>query len=244
MPLPSLLSKPVIAGCVAAGLLLAALVGSKLLPAGADDRGAGTPSPTKNPAPSRNSLDTSLPGTTYRKSSAQRSTVEKIDPNPAETASSRKEAMVAVSIRARRDLKTLRARSRNEIDSTEAREELAETLRNIADPAERKRLLEERAESMRIARDRADAEKGFPGRAQEKRLIALMQVQSLWRMNSHLAQNPSLQAEASQLDDKLAEWVENAESMNDEDFHKSFNDLRRNLNDLRIRNQAGAAGQP
>ena len=152
--------------------------------------------------------------------------------------------MVAVSIRARRDLKTLRARSRNELDSPEAREELAETLRNIADPAERKRLLEERAESMRIARDRADAEKGFPGRAQEKRLIALMQVQSLWRMNSHLSQNPSLQAEASQLDDKLAEWVENAESMNDEDFHKSFNDLRRNLNDLRIRNQAGAAGQP
>ena len=98
MPLPSLLSKPVIAGCVAAGLLLAALVGSKLLPAGADDRGAGTPSPTKNLAPSRNSLDTSLPGTTYRKSSAQRSTGEKIDPNPAETASSRKEAMVAVSI--------------------------------------------------------------------------------------------------------------------------------------------------
>ena len=97
---------------------------------------------------------------------------------------------------------------------------------------------------MRIARDRADAEKGFPGRAQEKRLIALMQVQSLWRMNSYLSQNPSLQAEASQLDDKLAEWVENAESMNDEDFHKSFNDLRRNLNDLRIRNQAGAAGQP
>ena len=97
---------------------------------------------------------------------------------------------------------------------------------------------------MRIARDKADAQKGFPGRAREKRLIALMQVQNLWRMNSFVARNENLKTEADQFDARLAEWVASEEGMSDEDFHESFNALRHTLNELRVRNQAAVPGRP
>ena len=244
MPLPSRFSKPVIAGGMAAGLLLAALIGLKLFSSGGDPGNAGNSSSVKIPPPPQDSADRASSGNTSRKSSAQRPATENLESEQMETAPSRKEAMVAVSIRARRDLKLLREGSRNELESAEAREEFAETIRNISDPGERKRLLEERAESMRIARNKADAEKGFPGRAREKRLIALMQVQSLWRMNSYLAQNRSLKTESAQFDDQLADWVEKSEGMSDEEFHRSFNDLQRSLNELRIRDQAASTRQP
>lgn len=242
--LPSLLSKPVIIGSIAVGLLLATLVGLKLLPAGTDNGEAGNSSIIEIPPPARTSPDNGSSGNTSRKSSAQRPATEKIESDQEENTLSRKEAMVAVSVQARRDLKLLRESSRNVFESPEAREAFAATIRNISDPEERKRLLEERAESMRIARDRADAEKGFPGRASEKRLIALMQVQSLWRMNSHLSKNRSLKTESAQFDSQLVEWVENSEGMSAQDFHQSFNNLRRSLNALRMRDQATSTRQP
>ena len=244
MPLPSRFSKPVIAGGMATGLLLAALIGLKVLSSGGDPGNAGNSSAVKIPSPPQGSADRTSSGNTFRKSNAQRPATENLESEQMETAPSRKEAMVAVSVRARRDLKLLREGSRNELESAEAREKFAETIRNISDPGERKRLLEERAESMRIARNKADAEKGFPGRAREKRLIALMQVQSLWRMNSYLAQNRSLKTESAQFDDQLADWVEKSEGMSDQEFHQSFNDLRRSLNELRIRDQAASTRQP
>ncbi len=158
--------------------------------------------------------------------------------------SKRKELMIAISVRARNELKGLRERYQTEFDSPEARKEFSDTLRNVTDPQERERLVRERTTAMRIARDKADAEKGFPGRAREKRLIALMQVQNLWRMNSFVARNETLKTEADQFDDRLAEWVANEEEMSDEDFHESFNTLRHTLNDLRVRNQAAAPGSP
>ena len=244
MPLPSRFSKPVIVGSMAAGLLLAALIGLKLLSSGGDPGNAGNSSTIKIPPPPQDSADKASSGNSSRKSSAQRPATGNLESEQMETAPSRKEAMVAVSIRARRDLKLLREGSRTELESAEAREEFAETIRNISDSGERKRLLEERAESMRIARNKADAEKGFPGRAREKRLIALMQVQSLWRMNSYLAQNRSLKTESAQFDDQLADWVEKSEGMSDEEFHQSFNDLQRSLNELRIRDQAASTRLP
>ncbi len=158
--------------------------------------------------------------------------------------SKRKKLMIAISVRARNELKGLRERYQTEFDSPEARKEFSDTLRNVTDPQERERLVRERTTAMRIARDKADAEKGFPGRAREKRLIALMQVQNLWRMNSFVARNETLKTEAGQFDDRLAEWVANEEEMSDEDFHESFNTLRHTLNDLRVRNQAAAPGSP
>ena len=63
-------------------------------------------------------------------------------------------------------------------------------------------------------------------------------------MNSYLAQNRSLKTESAQFDDQLADWVEKSEGMSDEEFHQSFNDLRRSLNELRIRDQAASTRQP
>jgi len=245
MPLPSFLSKPVVMGCIATGLLLATLVGLKLLPAGTDNEEIGNSSIIEIPPPSNTSPDNGSSGNTSRKSSVQRTATGKIESNQEETTPSRKEAMVAVSVQARRDLKLLRESSRDGSETPEAREAFAaESISNISDPGERKRLLEERSESMRIARDRADAEKGFPGRAREKRLIALMQVQNLWRMNAHLSKNRSLKTESAKFDGELMEWVENSEGMSDQDFHQSFNNLRRILNELRIRDQATSTSQP
>jgi len=245
MPLPSFLSKPVVMGCIATGLLLVTLVGLKLLPAGTDNGEIGNSSIIEIPPPSNTSPDNGSSGNTSRKSSVQRTATGKIESNQEETTPSRKEAMVAVSVQARRDLKLLRESSRDGSETPEAREAFAaESISNISDPGERKRLLEERSESMRIARDRADAEKGFPGRAREKRLIALMQVQNLWRMNAHLSKNRSLKTESAKFDGELMEWVENSEGMSDQDFHQSFNNLRRILNELRIRDQAASTSQP
>lgn len=245
MPLPSFLSKPVVMGCIATGLLLVTLVGLKLLPAGTDNEEIGNSSIIEIPPPSNTSPDNGSSGNTSRKSSVQRTATGKIESNQEETTPSRKEAMVAVSVQARRDLKLLRESSRDGSETPEAREAFAaESISNISDPGERKRLLEERSESMRIARDRADAEKGFPGRAREKRLIALMQVQNLWRMNAHLSKNRSLKTESAKFDGELMEWVENSEGMSDQDFHQSFNNLRRILNELRIRDQATSTSQP
>ena len=244
MPLPSFPSKPVVIGSIATGLLLVTLVGLKLLPAGTDNSETGNSSTIEIPPQSRTSPDNGSSGNTSRKSSVQRPATGKIESDQEQTTPSRKEAMVAVSVQARRDLKLLRESSRDEFETPEAREAFAETISNISDPGERKRLLEERAESMRIARDRADAEKGFPGRAREKRLIALMQVQNLWRMNTHLSKNRSLKTEAAKFDGELMEWVENYEGMSDQDFHQSFNNLRRTLNELRIRDQAASTSQP
>ena len=245
MPLPSFPSKPVVIGSMATGLLLVTLVGLKLLPAGTDNGEIGNSSIIEIPPPSNTSPDNGSSGNTSRKSSVQRTATGKIESNQEETTPSRKEAMVAVSVQARRDLKLLRESSRDGSETPEAREAFAaESISNISDPGERKRLLEERSESMRIARDRADAEKGFPGRAREKRLIALMQVQNLWRMNAHLSKNRSLKTESAKFDGELMEWVENSEGMSDQDFHQSFNNLRRILNELRIRDQATSTSQP
>ena len=243
MPLPARFSKPMIVASVASVLLLATFVGIKFLPSGDDSGNTANPPLDKIP-PALKSPDKSASGNTPRKSTTQRPATDKIESERVDSAPSRKEAMIALSIRARRDLKLLREGLRNELESVEAREEFARKIRDVSDPAERKRLLEERADSMRIARNKADASKGFPGRAREKRLIALMQVQSLWRMNSHLSQNRSLKTESAQFDDQLAEWVEKSEGMSDEEFHQSFNDLQRSLNELRIRDQAMSTRKP
>jgi len=244
MPFPALFSKPVIVGSMASGLLIATLIGLKFLPSGGDTGNTANPPLGKIPTALKASTGKGVSGNTSRKSATQRPATAKIESGQVDSAPSRKEAMIAVSIRARKDLKLLREGSRNELESAESREEFAEKIRDISDPGERKRLLEERAESIRIARNKADAKKGFPGRAREKRLIALMQVQSLWRMNSYLAQNSSLKNESAQFDDQLAEWVETSEGMSDEEFHQSFNDLQRSLNELRIRDQATSTGKP
>ncbi len=205
--------------------------------------GAKTPSkPAKSRVHSpRPSADT--PGVT-RKSQGRDEVLQQEPGITVVEKSKRKELMIAISVRARNELKGLRERYQTEFDSPEARKEFSDTLRNVTDPQERERLVRERTTAMRIARDKADAEKGFPGRAREKRLIALMQVQNLWRMNSFVARNETLKTEAGQFDDRLAEWVANEEEMSDEDFHESFNTLRHTLNDLRVRNQAAAPGSP
>jgi len=156
-------------------------------------------------------------------------------PNIVAEKSKRKELMIRTSVQARSELKALREKYQTEFDSPEARKAFSDKLRAVTDAEERKRLLEENDHARRIARDRMDAEKGFPGRAREKRLIALMQVQNLWRMNSFVAQNDSLKTEAEQFDDGLAEWVANSDGMSEEEFHESFNTLRQTLNTLRIR---------
>ncbi|MBT45286.1 MAG: hypothetical protein CL922_07720 [Deltaproteobacteria bacterium] len=158
--------------------------------------------------------------------------------------SKRQEFMTTISVRARNELKGLREQYKTEFDSAESRKEFSDTLRNVTDPEERERLLRERTTAMRIARNKMDAQKGFPGRAREKRLIALMQVQNLWRMNAFVVRNASLTGEAEKFDDRLAEWAANSEDMSDEEFHASFNDLRHALNDLRGRNQGGIRPQP
>ena len=158
--------------------------------------------------------------------------------------SKRQEFMTALSVRARNELKGLRMQYQTEFDSAESRKEFSDTLRNVTDPEERKRLLLERTTAMRIARNKMDAQKGFPGRAREKRLIALMQVQNLWRMTAFVARNDSLTGEAGKFDDRLAEWAATSEDMSDEEFHASFNELRHALNDLRGRNQSNTRPQP
>ena len=114
-------------------------------------------------------------------------------------------------------------------------------MRNTTDPKERERLLRERTTAQRIARNKAEDQKGLPERAREKRLIALMQVQNLWRMNSFVARNASLSGEAGEFDDRLAKWVVSSEDMSDEEFHTTFNELRNALNDLRVRNQGNTS---
>ena len=158
--------------------------------------------------------------------------------------SRRQEFMTAISVRARNELKGLREQYKTEFDSAESRKEFSDTLRNITDPEERQRLLLERTTALRVARNKMDAQKGFPGRAREKRLIDLMQVQNLWRMNTFVARNASLTGEAGKFDDRLAEWAVNSEDMSDEEFHTTFNELRHDLNVLRGRNQSGARPQP
>ncbi len=158
--------------------------------------------------------------------------------------SKRQEFMTTISVRARNELKGLREQYKTEFDSAESRKEFSDTLRNVTDPEERKRLLLERTTALRMARNKMDAQKGFPGRAREKRLIDLMQVQNLWRMNTFVARNASLTGEAGKFDDRLAEWAVNSEDMSDEEFHTTFNELRHDLNVLRGRNQSGARPQP
>lgn len=165
-------------------------------------------------------------------------------PNIVAEKSKRKELMIRTSVQARSELKALREKYQTEFDSPEARKAFSDKLRAVTDAGERKRLLEEHDLARRIARDRMDAEKGFPGRAREKRLIALMQVQNLWRMNSFVARNENLKTEADQFDDRLAEWVASEEELSDEEFHESFNALRHTLNELRVRNQAAVPGRP
>ena len=150
--------------------------------------------------------------------------------------SKRKELMIRVSVEARNELKALREKYRTEFDTPESRKEFSDQLRSVTDADERKRLLTQHEEARRIARNKMDAEKGFPGRAREKRLIALMQAQNLWRMNSIVAQNNALKAEAEQFDDQLAEWVANSEDMSEEEFQKTYNTLRNTLTALRARN--------
>ena len=159
MPIPSCLSKPPLLGAIAAMILLALLLGIKLLPTGPEDEKPGGPV-TGTPPPIPGSSGEILPRNSSRKSSIQRSGAKDLESNQAAKALSRKEAMIAVSVRARTDLKKLRETLRDEFESPEAREEFAETIRNIQDPAERKKLMEERATSMRIARDRADTDQG------------------------------------------------------------------------------------
>ena len=155
--------------------------------------------------------------------------------------SKRQGLMTTISVQARNELKGLRELYRTEFDSAESRKKFSDTLRNTTDPKERERLLRERTTAQRIARNKAEAQKGLPERAREKRLIALMQVQNLWRMNSFVAQNESLSGEAGEFDDRLAEWVVNSEKMSDEEFHTTFNKLRNALNDLRVRNQGNTS---
>ena len=150
--------------------------------------------------------------------------------------SRRKELMIRTSVEARNELKGLREKYSTEFDTPEARKEFSERIRAVTDAEERKRLLAEHDEARRAARTRKEAEHGFPGRAREKRLIALMQVQNLWRMNSFVAQNEALKEDAEQFDDSLAEWVAHSEGMSEEEFHRSFNTLRTTLNALRVRN--------
>ena len=179
-----------------------------------------------------------------RKSRGRDELLEKEPGKTVAPKSERKDLMISISVRARNELKGLRERYQTEFDSPEARKEFSDTLRSVTDPQERERILQERTTAMRIARDKADAEKGFPGRAREKRLIALMQVQNLWRMNSFVARNENLKTEADQFDDRLAEWVASEEELSDEEFHESFNALRHTLNELRVRNQAAVPGRP
>jgi len=206
--------------------------------AGTDVASKSAKSRTHSPRPSAGT-----PGATRK--SPGRDEVLQQEPGVTVVAKSeRKDLMIAISVRARNELKGLRERYQTEFDSPEARKEFSDTLRNVTDPQERERLLQERTTAMRIARDKADAQKGFPGRAREKRLIALMQVQNLWRMNSFVARNENLKTEADQFDARLAEWVASEEGMSDEDFHESFNALRHTLNELRVRNQAAVPGRP
>ena len=157
---------------------------------------------------------------------------------------SRREAlMTTISVQARNELKGLREQYRTEFDSAESRKKFSDSLRNTTDPKERERLLRERTTAHRMARNKLEAQKGFPGRAREKRLIALMQVQNLWRMNSFVARNESLSGEAGEFDDRLAEWAVTSEGMSDEEFHTTFNELRNALNNLRTRNQ-GSTSRP
>ncbi len=157
--------------------------------------------------------------------------------------SKRQEFMTRISVQARNELKGLREAYRTEFDSAESRKEFSDTLRSVTDQEKRERLIQERTTAQRIARNKMEAQKGFPQRSREKRLIALMQVQNLWRMNSFVARNSSLSGEAGEFDDRLAEWAVNAEDMDDEEFHTTFNELRNTLNGLRTRSQ-GRTSRP
>jgi len=198
--------------------------------------------PAKSSVPPSRSPGGSSPGSSHKSQGREIQGDGQIVAIPEK--SKRQEFMTTISIRARNELKGLREQYKTEFDSPESRKEFSDTLRNVTDPEERERLLQERTTAMRIARNKMDAQKGFPERAREKRLIALMQVQNLWRMNTFVAQNASLTGEAGKFDDRLAEWAANSEDMSDEKFHASFNELRHALNALRSRNQSGPRPQP
>ncbi|MDE0596361.1 MAG: hypothetical protein OSB65_14055 [Roseibacillus sp.] len=151
------------------------------------------------------------------------------------------EMMVQVSVRAREELKTLRANFHTKYDSPEERQAFGRELSGISDPAERQRLLQERTQVMRKARAEADAAKGFEARAFEKRLIVLMQVQNLYRMGEHIAKSPPLKVKSLAFNNRLAEWVKTNEGMDDAAFHSSFSNLRNDLNSLRQRNSIQGA---
>jgi hypothetical protein len=151
------------------------------------------------------------------------------------------EMMVQVSVRAREELKTLRANFQTKYDNPEERQTFSRELSGISDPVERQRLLQERTQVMRKARAEADAAKGFEARAFEKRLIVLMQVQNLHRMGEHIAKSPALKEKSLAFNNNLAEWVKTHEGMDDTAFHSSFSNLRNDLNSLRQRNSKQGA---
>lgn len=155
---------------------------------------------------------------------------------------SREQLFLQTSIDAREELKLLRDKYATPFDDPEERRAFGVRLAQITDPQERQRVLQERTEEMRQARAKADSTKTQEDRDREKELIALMQVQNLWRMADFVAKNRDLQTEVDRFQDELADWVQSSETSDAETFHNTFNSLRHNLNELRKRNaQAGAA---
>lgn len=148
----------------------------------------------------------------------------------------RKEMMIQVSIKAREDLKAIREKHKTKYDDPAVRQAFSKELMAVKDPQERQKILQKRTAEMRKARAAADASKGFQERATEKRLIVLMQVQNLYRMGEYVAKSPDMKQEALAFDDRLAEWVQGSEEMDDPAFHKTFTQLRNDLNVLRQRN--------
>ena len=134
----------------------------------------------------------------------------------------RAQYMAAVATRARTELTEIRAEARKKFESITDEEKL--------------RLLQ--------AENRAEAEKAFPGRAREKRLLSLLRVQNIWQMNHHLSKKPNFAREAAAFDDRLAEWVVDSENMNDTDFHTSYKALVQDLTALRKRSVAASPGNP
>jgi hypothetical protein len=146
------------------------------------------------------------------------------------------EMFVRISVEARDELKDLRAKYATAYDDPEERRQFGIRLSQITDPQERQRVLLERTETMRRARAEADAAKSAEDLEREKELIALMQVQNLWRMAEFVGKNSELAPEVEEFDERLAQWIEDSESMDSATFHSTFNTLRDPLNELRQRN--------
>ena len=175
----------------------------------------------------------SLPGTLLASNGWNRGrTLQAIRARPAyptreEYSEQGRTRVTEVSARARRELQTMREQFQTAYDDPAEQKVFTEKLANIPDPGERQRLRSKRTEAMRLARAEVEARRAPESRILERKLIALVQLQDLWRLSES-----SQTGEASILRERLLQLADGHAAMENGHFHRAFEKLRSDIQGL------------